>query len=79
LLVVQVKKTGSMDYVVPTTVGNRMGASSSGVNSRRSFVEVLCSTSGVEAKAVGWKFLSSSFLDLFPVSTCFKQCLMVTG
>jgi hypothetical protein len=36
-------------------------------------VEVLRLISGVEAKAMGSKFLSSSFLDLFPVLTCFKM------
>ena len=72
-LVVQVKKIGLLYYVVPTTEGNLMGASSLGVNSRQSFMEVLCSTYGVKVKAVGLKFLSSSFLDLFPVSTCFEM------
>jgi hypothetical protein len=39
----------------------------SGFKSGRSFLEVLRSTSGVEAKASGLKVVSSSPLDLFPV------------
>ena len=71
-MAVRDKLTGLLDSVASTTVGNLMGASS-GVSSGwgRSFVEVLCLTASVEVKAVGSN-LSSSFLDLFPMSTCFE-------
>jgi hypothetical protein len=44
----------------------------SGFSTGRSFVDVLQSTPGVEAKDSGRKVLSSTFLDLFPVQSCFE-------
>jgi hypothetical protein len=49
-----------------------MDALSSDVNSGRSFMDVVRSTSSVKAKAIGVKVLSSSLLDLFPVLSCYK-------
>ena len=73
VLTVQDKLTGSLDSVVSTTVENILGASSSDVTSGRgrSFVDALRSTASVEVKAKG-SHLSSSYLDLFPMSTYFK-------
>jgi hypothetical protein len=47
-------------------------APSQSVIAGRSFVEVLQSTHGVEAKAPELKVSSSSLLDLFPVQSCFE-------
>jgi hypothetical protein len=46
-------------------------APSLGVTARRSFVEVLRTTHGVEAKAPELKVSSSSLLELFLVQSCF--------
>jgi hypothetical protein len=74
VLAVQDKLTGLLDSVVSNSVGNLMGASSSGVTSRwgRSSVEVLRLTAGVKVKAMGSN-LSSSLLDLSLVSICFEM------
>jgi hypothetical protein len=66
-------KSGSLDSVAQYKVGNLLGASSLGVIFGRSFVEVLRSTFEDGAKVVGGKLPYSSFLDLFPVSTCFER------
>ena len=71
-MVAQIKKTGFVELRVLSTAGIPVDALSSDVNSERSFVDVLQSTSSVEAKAVGVRVLFSSLLDLFPVPSCYK-------
>ena len=76
---VQIKKTGLVDLGVPTTAGILVNAPSSDFNSGRLFVDVLRSTSCVEAKAVGLKVLSSSFLNHFlrVCRLCRSRCVFL--
>jgi hypothetical protein len=53
--------------------GSTLDAPPSGVSSGRSFVDVLRSTPGIEAKDSRRKVLSSTLLDLFPVQSCFEM------
>ena len=61
-----------MDPGVPFKAGSLLGASSSGVNSGKLFVDVLHSSSGAVARTSDWKVFSSCLLDLCPVSSCFE-------
>lgn len=77
MLAIQASKAGFSKSEVPFLAGKQIqvnqSVSSMGFKAGRSFMEVLQSTSGVVAEAIGMKILSSRFLDLFPVSTCFEM------
>ena len=62
------------EHGVPSSAGRLLDAPLSLVSSGgRSFVDVLRSTTGVEAKAVDFKVCCLRSLDLFPVSSCFES------
>jgi hypothetical protein len=77
MLAIQVSKAGFSKSEVPFLAGKQIqvnqSVSSTGFKAGRSFVEVLQSSSGVVAEAIGMKILSSRFLGLFQVSTCFEM------
>ena len=68
------KLSGTAKHGVPSSAGLLLDAPLSLVSSGgRSFVDVLRSTTGVEAKAVDFKVCCLRSLDLFPVSSCFES------
>jgi hypothetical protein len=72
LLKNQSKMFGAVELGAPSPVRILLEASGSGVASGRSFVDVLRSSPGVEARAVDLMVYYSRSLDLFSVSSCFE-------
>jgi hypothetical protein len=65
----QIKTSGSEEFGSPSPAGLLLDVPFLRVKPGRSFVEVLSSISGVEARAA----CSSRSLDLFPMSSCFES------
>ena len=61
------------EHGVPSSAGLLLDAPFSVVASGRSFVDILQSTTGVEARVVDFKVCYLRSLDLSPVSSCFES------